>query len=390
MNIGVTNRCLFRLIFFALVYASLGGATVLYAQADPCERPGGRRGDGDDLKCRMGILLEKSQTFLEKTKARTDEQCATGGGCERLKKSMEKAQAKSHRATNVHNRSTAKEYEDLTVKGNGKRKKKGGGNSDTSADQTTQAQEDEEEEPPPDLAVGEDLANELDEAIATVDDANSALDAEPTGQQAPLGLTQSTGKFEASYGYNRSERTGPVIAMAAFTAFRLSHTLAEVSQNFCDQTVVVGGFGGNFSSGCATLFWTAQLFELIHETLGFLDDDIDSAEIEGAYERAGQVYDKVTDLQVSVGGTETDIAILRTDLASHDTGVRDLLADLMADVRANQQHLKKVIAVQRQIIRLLLQPDGRRTVDPNVLTCTGDDCPVVLACPGGECASPVK
>jgi hypothetical protein len=62
----------------------------------------------------------------------------------------------------------------------------------------------------------------------------------------------------------------------------------------------------------------------------------------------------------------------------------------MAEVKANQQHMKKVMAVQRQIIRLLLQPDGKRTVDPNVLTCTGDDCPVVLNCPGPECASPVK
>lgn len=389
MNIGITNRCLSRLIFFGLVYACLGGATALYAQADACERPGGRRGDGDDLKCRMGILLEKSQTFLEKTKARTDEQCATGGGCERLKKSMEKAQARSHRANNAHNRSTAKEYEDLTVKGNGKRKKKGGGNSG-SGGQTAEDQQSEDEEPPPDPAVGEDIANELDEAVATVDDANAALDEEPTTQKAPLALTTSTGKFEASYGYNRSERTGPVIAMAAFVAFRLSHTLAEVSQNFCDQTVVVGGFGGNFSSGCATFFWTAQLFEQIHETLGFLDDDIDSAEIEGAYERAGQVYDKVSELQVTVGGTDEDIAVLRSDLASHDTGVRNLLADVMAEVRANQQYLKKVIAVERQIIRLLLQPEGKRSVNPAVLTCTGDNCPLVLDCPGGECASPVK
>jgi hypothetical protein len=389
MNIGVTNRCLFRLIFFALVYACLGGATALFAQADSCERPGGRRGDGDDLKCRMGILLEKSQTFLEKTKARTDEQCATGGGCERLKKSMEKAQAKSHRATNAHNRSTAQEYEDLTVKGNGKRKKKGGGNSGGGG-QTAEDQQNEDEEPQPDPAVGEDLANELDEAITTVDDANSALDEEPTSQQVPLALSQSTGKFEANYGYNRSERTGPVIAMAAFVAFRLSHTLAEVSQNFCDQTVVVGGFGGNFSSGCATFFWTGQLFETIHETLGFLDDDIDSAEIEGAYERAGQVYDKVSELQVTVGGTDQDIAVLRSDLASHDTGVRDLLADVMAEVRANQQQMKKVIAVQRQIIRLLLQPEGKRSVNPAVLTCTGDNCPLVLDCPGNECVSPVK
>jgi hypothetical protein len=46
--------------------------------------------------------------------------------------------------------------------------------------------------------------------------------------------------------------------------------------------------------------------------------------------------------------------------------------------------------VQKQIIRLLLTPEGRRAVDPSVLTCTGDDCPNVLACPGPECSFPIK
>jgi hypothetical protein len=49
-----------------------------------------------------------------------------------------------------------------------------------------------------------------------------------------------------------------------------------------------------------------------------------------------------------------------------------------------------VKAVQRQTLRLLLTPEGRRAVNPLVLTCTGDDCPNVLDCPGRECDFPVK
>jgi hypothetical protein len=389
MNISVTNRCFFRLIFFALFYMCLGGASALYAQADACDRPGGKRGDGDDLKCRMGILLEKHKTFLENTKAHTDARCTSSDGCDKVKKSMEKALVKRNRAASVHARATAKDYEDITVKGNGKRKNKGGGNSGGGG-QTAEDQQNEDEEPQPDPAIGEDLANELDEAIEAIDDANTALAAEPTGQQASFALTTSTGKFEASYGFGKSERTGPVLIGATFAAFRLSQLASQIGEIYCQQTAVVAGFGGNFSVGCAVIRYVAALAELAYETLDFLDGDIDSAEIEGAYKRAGQVYDKVSELQVSTGNTETQIGALQDDLATHDAGVRNLLADVMDAVRANQQQVKKVIAVQRQIIRLLLQPDGKRTVDPNVLTCTGDNCPVVLACPGNECASPVK
>jgi hypothetical protein len=386
MSIGPTTRCVRGVTFLALLYVCLGGATSLYAQSDACE-PGGKKGDGDDLKCRIGVLLDKQRTFLDKVKAHTDERC-TAGECERLKKSIDKAKAKRDRAANAHGRATPKDYEDLTVKGNGKRKKQGDGTSGTSGDQTTQGQEGEEPVPDPDL--GADLAADLDEVIEAVEDASAALDEEQGGGQALLGVNHAIGKFEASYGYGRTERTGAGWAMAAFIAFRASHTFAEVVDNVCGQTVVVGGFGGNTRAGCVPLFVVAQVLEHAYEFLQFLDSDINDAEIEGAYERAGQIYDKVSDLQVRTGNSETQIGALQSDLATHDAAVRNLLADVMAEVKANQQHMKKVMAVQRQIIRLLLQPDGKRTVDPNVLTCTGDDCPVVLNCPGPECASPVK
>jgi hypothetical protein len=389
MNIGRTTRCVLRLTFLVLVYVGLGGATPLYAQNDDCVLPNGRKGDGDDLKCRMGRLLATQQTFLANLKKHTDERC-TGPECGRLKKSLDKAEAKRGRAAEAHRRASSKDYEDLTVKGNGKRKNQGGGNSGTSADQTTQAQEDEE--PVPDLALGADIADDLDEVIEDIDDANVALAEEQSGGQALSALdTAPSPKFEARYNNALwTERTGKGLAWAVFGTYRAAHLLAEVADASCDQVVVAVGVGGNAKLACWSLFLIAQLTETAYEILQFLDSDIDSAEIEGAYERAGQVYDKVSELQVSSGNSDTQIGALQSDLATHDTGVRGLLTDLMAEVRANQQHLKKVMAVQRQIIRLLLQPDGKRTVDPNVLTCTGDDCPVVLACPGPECASPVK
>jgi hypothetical protein len=42
--------------------------------------------------------------------------------------------------------------------------------------------------------------------------------------------------------------------------------------------------------------------------------------------------------------------------------------------------------LQRTIIKLLLTPEGLRAVDPAALSCTGDNCPKVLDCPGTECS----
>jgi len=75
----------------------------------------------------------------------------------------------------------------------------------------------------------------------------------------------------------------------------------------------------------------------------------------------------------------TKLDLILGDLATLKDGV----------VEANHK-LLSVQAVQRQVIRLLLTPEGRRAVNPMVLTCTGDDCPNVLACPGDECSFPIK
>lgn len=42
---------------------------------------------------------------------------------------------------------------------------------------------------------------------------------------------------------------------------------------------------------------------------------------------------------------------------------------------------------QLDVMRLMITPDGRREINEDVLTCTGDDCPVfptVQLCPNGS------
>lgn len=83
-------------------------------------------------------------------------------------------------------------------------------------------------------------------------------------------------------------------------------------------------------------------------------------------------------------------ATIKAALSKHDQEIKALLATLQKSVDEANQRLMVAEALQRQTIKLLLTPEGLRTVEPAVLTCTGSDCPKLVACPGPECTFPIK
>ena len=96
-------------------------------------------------------------------------------------------------------------------------------------------------------------------------------------------------------------------------------------------------------------------------------------------------------LQVAYEGAQTAALVLEQIYFINDecetNAHRALLRQHDWDIK---QQLLTVKAAQRQILKLLLTPQGRHKIDPDVLTCTGDDCPQVLDCSGGECRFPIK
>lgn len=83
-------------------------------------------------------------------------------------------------------------------------------------------------------------------------------------------------------------------------------------------------------------------------------------------------------------------ADMKAALAKHDADIKALLAVLQKSVDEAIQRLKVSEALERQTIKLLLTPEGLRNVDPGVMTCTGDNCPKPVLCPGTECSFPIK
>jgi hypothetical protein len=143
----------------------------------------------------------------------------------------------------------------------------------------------------------------------------------------------------------------PTFTLVALSVQQAADVALAAAGRGCDQMAVAFGFGANTALVCLPLETALTAAKIPLELADFCGGEEDSSFLEGSYDRLEHIH---------------------------------------ADLDENNQRLKSVQAVQRQIIRLLLTPEGRRAVDPAVLTCTGDDCPNVLACPGDECSFPVK
>jgi hypothetical protein len=158
----------------------------------------------------------------------------------------------------------------------------------------------------------------------------------------------------------------------ALVAQQAADAVLAGAGRICDETIVILGEGGNTSLVCLPFEIALQAAKVPFELADFCGGEEDSSYIEGSYSRLQHI--------------NNDLLTLDGEVAA----LADALELLDAAVKANEQRLKTVQAVQKQIIKLLLTPEGRRAVNPAVLTCTGDDCPNVLACPGPECSFPLK
>lgn len=137
----------------------------------------------------------------------------------------------------------------------------------------------------------------------------------------------------------------------------------------CEEVIL----GHNTSLACipSDLVLVAMEFLLgaaegVVEHIAACDDAVDAAEIEGTYERAGHIH---SDL-------ETHDAQIKAQLAAHDADIKMLLGDIQDTVDENQRLIKIFMGRQLEAMRLVITPNGFRVIDEEVLTCTGDNCPV--------------
>jgi hypothetical protein len=131
----------------------------------------------------------------------------------------------------------------------------------------------------------------------------------------------------------------------------------------------------------------AEATNTVAAQCALVDGAVDATEIEAAYENTVRLFGNLGTHHTALVQHDTEI---KTQLATHDTDIKALLAVLQAGVNEANQRLKVSETLNRVIIKLLLTPEGLKAVDPAALSCTGDNCPKILDCPGTECAFPIK
>ncbi|MBV8552642.1 MAG: hypothetical protein JOY54_15195 [Acidobacteriaceae bacterium] len=104
-----------------------------------------------------------------------------------------------------------------------------------------------------------------------------------------------------------------------------------------------------------------------------------------------QITGEFGGLTTQVGNTSSQITALSTQVANvdvHLTNVDNHIATEFATLTtAVNQATAQLNAELKQIMKLELEPNGQKVINPAILTCTGSNCPNVLAaCPTAGCS----
>ena len=198
-----------------------------------------------------------------------------------------------------------------------------------------------------DFLAGEGVdGSHLKAAVALLQD---AVMSSPQPGNVP-GLPESPGLPSAPYsnacGDTRPDTDSVFAAQVAFQAARLVWSAASRA---CEQVTVVAGVGGNGSLGCIAADATLFAAESVLDDLKFCGDDVDSAEIKGAYDRLGHVHGDIeaVDTKVVVIDGKVDVLDGKVDVIDGKVdavnGKLDDLADAVETLRVQNCEIIRLL-----------------------------------------------
>lgn len=227
-----------------------------------------------------------------------------------------------------------------------------------------------------------------------------------------MGFPNATGFCGAS-----TTRIPTGVVLAADVVFFVADGVREFAQDACKQEAVVLGEGGNTSLACIIVDTVWIVAKAVDEGIHFCDDDLTGNIIDTNYQRLDHIHTDLANTDGRVAAVDTHLTTvdnrvagefvtldskiavefnaLDTHLGNVDTRIAKEFTDLETRLTALLAGLStqvtnasaQLVAGQRQIMKLELTPDGQRIIAPPILTCTGTNCPNVLAaCPGGSCS----
>jgi hypothetical protein len=190
----------------------------------------------------------------------------------------------------------------------------------------------------------DEIVQSLGRAKEKADELNDLLlaNAAPSVASQSVGIMAADagdGLYQAQYPFGKSQRANDEVMTVAAEYVNYVEKVYLIVEAVCQQDIL----GNNASSACIPPAVILAVAKGTYDAFKILDDGIDSAEIQGSYERAKNIYDEVLDLQVSVQSGQDDLA---DDLDS----INDKL-DLLQT---------RLDALERNLTDLLITPQGRR------------------------------
>ena len=381
----------FSLYFGLLLAISLWSGNPVYAQSgmsQSCPSGGmpssGTRGDGNDIQCRINNVLTSNQNLLNTMKSKASS--CVGAHCDMVMDHLNRAQKAADHGMRANGRMKGSDYADLNTL---RKVKCTGKNSDCASGNGVNSGGDS------DPTVGSDMADQLDEATNALDKANQMMQSDPSPADPPQGsvMTSPPPTFEDLIDFTKAMdyptwlHTGLLDPSAIPTGVRFASLLAvqanelmrEVTEDACLETVVALGEGGNTSLACTVVTIAARAQEAPHKVIEFAAGNTMELEVDGAYQREknlndnlGQVDKDVAAIGVAAGNTQVAITQLQAQVTQLQSSVDALKTQLSEVENSLSQKLFVNNDMNKQIIQLLLSPDGNRQVPASLLTCTGD------------------
>lgn len=188
-------------------------------------------------------------------------------------------------------------------------------------------------------------------------------------------VTDSSGFPSAQYSFCGSSRNSAEGMFAAQVVLDVAKGVWSVASRACDEVIVILGEGGNVSLVCIITDAVLAAAEAVFNGFQFCDNDIDSAEIEGSYERLDHIHTDLANAQSTIIANDNTNT---TNIQNNDNSNRvQIIANdntnttkIINNDNANRDFvIGELRAVACEVIRLLNTPEGQRS--SKIASCAG-------------------
>lgn len=403
-NSSLLIRFVCSCVMLAVLYPCLSAPA--YAQASPPTQttscPVGDagtnpdRGKGDDIQCRVNNLLNSNQNLLNTMKSKASS--CVGALCDSVMDHLNRAQKAADHGVRANARVKGSDYDDLNTF---RKAKCTGKNSDCASGNGVVTGGDS------DPGIGQDIADHLDEATDGMDKANKVLSGSESSASlaqpfnaSPPSTFETLSVFQSAPGYSPELDSGwfgnlnsPAFRFGFLLADQAAQTATTLSTQICNQVLVLLGNGGNVSGPCVPLVLVARAVMATNQVVQFASNNKQGSYGWATYDRENQLNDNlgqvdrdVAAVGVAAGNTQVEITQLQAQVAALQVSMNALQAQLASTTYVLSQKSNVSTDMDKQIMELLLSPDGTRNLPASLLTCTGDSStsrpcpPVAITC----------